>query len=192
MIAGIDYGSKLAGTTAIAWLEGDSLQIRQSEKKKDADAFLKDLLTAHQFKIVGLDAPLSLPAKLLDKNATGDYFYREADKVLNAMSPMFLGGLTARALKLRDELEASVETMIEAYPKAFVQQLGYRHLYQKKALATLQDFYGELQKEYPHIKYPRISNWHQLDAILAFLIADKYQKGTHSMAGDEREGVIIY
>lgn len=192
MIAGIDYGSKTAGTTVVAWLETDTICLQQSEKNKDADAFLKAIVTSQNFQIIGLDAPLSLPARLVDKSAEGDYFYREADKVLNAMSPMFLGGLTARAIKLRDELDDEVGEMIEAYPKAFVQKLPFRADYQKKNLSTLRTFYEQLQAEYPQFQYPKVHNWHQLDAILALLITYQYSNGTHSAAGSPHEGLIIY
>ena len=192
MIAGIDYGSKTAGTTVVAWAEGEKIYFAQSEKNKDADLFLTQFIATKHFHLIALDAPLSLPAKLISRTSDGDYFYRKADKELRAMSPMFLGGLTARAMKLRDDLARAVNTIVEAYPKAFVQLLQYRPLYQKKNLSHLPQFYQELQAEFSDYQYPKVRNWHQVDAIIAFLIADKYQKGIHSSAGDSKEGLIIY
>ena len=40
IFAGVDYGSKMAGTTVVACYDGKSLCFFSSEKKKDADAFL--------------------------------------------------------------------------------------------------------------------------------------------------------
>ena len=41
---GIDYGSKLAGTTVICYKKEGRLQLLQSEKKSDADAFVSQFI----------------------------------------------------------------------------------------------------------------------------------------------------
>lgn len=90
MHLGIDYGSKLAGTTAICYQEGDALTIIQSEKKQDADRFINDTVESLKPEQIFIDAPLSLPAAYFGNG--DDYFYRDCDRQLKAMSPMFLGG----------------------------------------------------------------------------------------------------
>ena len=102
MIAGVDFGSKLSGQTVVAILDNDIIQVQRSEKGKDADDFLLGVLEATKITLVGIDAPLSLPGLYLGNGS--DYFFREADRDLGAMSPMFLGGLTARAIRIRDKL----------------------------------------------------------------------------------------
>lgn len=58
---GIDYGSKMAGTTAIAYLDNGEIKVILSQKNKDADAFI--IATTEQLKpnSIFIDAPLSLP-----------------------------------------------------------------------------------------------------------------------------------
>ena len=64
-IAGIDYGSKRAGTTALALLEtGASLQLYQSGKGEDADAFLLKHLRQRQPTKVFMDAPYPCRASI--------------------------------------------------------------------------------------------------------------------------------
>ena len=98
MHIGIDYGAKLAGTTAICFEQSGQLKIWQSEKKKDADKFVQESIKQLQPTTVFIDAPLSLPLAYFGEGE--NYFYRECDKILKGMSPMFLGGLTARAMRL--------------------------------------------------------------------------------------------
>ena len=104
---GIDYGSKMAGTTVIAYLKSGKLHFAQSQKKKDADLFVENWVAQHQPRAIFLDAPLSLPGVYTEPEAYDDYFYRAGDRLLRAMSPMFLGGLTARAMRLSRRLKAT-------------------------------------------------------------------------------------
>jgi predicted nuclease with RNAse H fold len=101
-IVGIDYGAKLAGTTVAAWNENGSLHWKCSGKKQDADKWLEEKLLQLRPDLIFMDAPLSLPGVYSGQGT--DYFYREGDRALGAMSPMFLGGLTARAMQLKANL----------------------------------------------------------------------------------------
>ena len=78
-IAGIDFGSKFAGTTAISYFNGDSIVTEQSEPKKSADDFLLRMIESRKFSSIFIDAPLSLPGVYLGQSKS-DYFYRECDK----------------------------------------------------------------------------------------------------------------
>ena len=44
---GIDYGSKVAGTTAIYFLDKNTLMCLQSEKKSDADIMIFNFIKEH-------------------------------------------------------------------------------------------------------------------------------------------------
>jgi predicted nuclease with RNAse H fold len=128
ILCGIDYGSKLAGTTAVAWLDTvtQAIAITCSLKGKDADVFLYDCLVKLNPACVFIDAPLSLPGVYSLGGAYTDHFFRQADKQLQAMSPMFLGGLTARAIKLKKELNAISVPVFETYPAAQAIRLGLK------------------------------------------------------------------
>lgn len=96
MHIGIDFGSKLAGTTALCIGEaGEQLQVSSSEKGQDADLFLMAALEGKAPATLCIDAPLSLPLAYRQPNENSDFFYRKADRQAKAMSPLFLGGLTA-------------------------------------------------------------------------------------------------
>lgn len=184
---GIDYGSKLAGTTVICYLKDDQLQTTQVEKKKDADQFIIEFCRSNNVKEIFIDAPLSLPAAYYGKGK--DYFYREADKMLKAMSPMFLGGLTARAIKLKDTLKKDI-TFHEVYPGALIRQNEFLNLYYNKKTNPSKDLINSLKQI---IYYPfKIDNLHQFDAIIAWYIGYKKQLNESTTAGNLEEGLIIF
>ncbi|MFP4471310.1 MAG: hypothetical protein ACLFPE_11525 [Bacteroidales bacterium] len=187
---GIDYGSKLAGTTAICWNDG-GLRFLQSETGKDADRFILEFIYKHYPRQIFIDAPLSLPLAYRD-NTADDFFYRRCDREVNAMSPMFIGGLTARAIKLKRNLESSGIRLFESYPGGLARQLaneipGLAGAY-KTDLETfsclISSFFGVTIESLP-------STWHQADAMLAWLIGLRYEAGLHLEIGDPEEGVIF-
>ncbi|MBK9525389.1 MAG: hypothetical protein IPO39_11705 [Bacteroidetes bacterium] len=100
VLAGIDFGSKMAGTTVIAVAGKTTIRLFSSRKNEDADSFLSVLVKEKGIEELFIDAPLSLPGVYRGILSGNDYFFRESDRVLKAMSPMFLGALTARAMKL--------------------------------------------------------------------------------------------
>ena len=191
-IIGIDYGSKLAGTTVLAIFDTDTKQIRleQSSKKQDADAFVVSTLREHPADIVGIDAPLSLPGVYRDLEEYNDFHYRDADRKAKAMSPMFLGGLTARAMKLASEIEA---TTIEVYPKLGaerhqVQELGYKG--DKEAIAPcLMALVQRTELQFGELS---IGNWHQFDALLALEITWRFHNNLADHYGDAKEGMLYF
>ncbi len=190
MHAGIDYGSKLAGTTAICWAENHKIRFGQSQKKKDADQFIQDWAAGHSPKHIYIDAPLSLPGVYTSIAGCSDYFYRAADKALNAMSPMFLGGLTARAMRMKQQLQDNGIEVWEAYPGGLARQLPldagrYKkdNAYLTAASLVLAELTGLEMPEPP-------KNWHQFDAGLAFLIGQRRLNGTAEPFGQEAEGFI--
>ncbi|RDV16467.1 DUF429 domain-containing protein [Pontibacter diazotrophicus] len=190
---GVDYGAKQAGTTAAAMLLHGQLQVWQSAKGQDADKWLIDLLQKLQPKVLYVDAPLTLPKVYTQANhsPTSDYFYRQADRELQAMSPMFIGGLTARAIKLRVQLAEKGVAVLETYPSALVRQLLPQLPNYKKGLAALPEFAEVLQGllQYKLLEIPQ--NWHQFDALLAWFSGYRHQVGQSLLYGDAREGRVI-
>jgi predicted nuclease with RNAse H fold len=188
-IVGIDYGAKLAGTTVAAWNENGSLHWKCSGKKQDADKWLEEKLLQLRPDLIFMDAPLSLPGVYSGQGT--DYFYREGDRALGAMSPMFLGGLTARAMQLKANLTEEGFQIFETYPARVVQQINNLHeLYHKKNKSTLPDFNNMLQTILPVTWKAAPENWHIADAILAWMGGYRYENGIAEKYGNEKEGLI--
>ena len=183
---GIDYGSKLAGTTVICYQEHDKLCQIQSEKKKDADLFISDFIKKHKPQEIYLDAPLSLPGAF--HGVGEDYFYRECDRETRAMSPMFLGGLTARAMKLAANHKGVV--FKETYPGYFIRTvLGYSEMYSKKSSYT-SELHDQLASDYDIEYKVAPDNWHQVDAVLCWISGWRHESGQGQLLGQAEEGLI--
>ncbi|MDP2188174.1 MAG: DUF429 domain-containing protein [Sphingobacteriaceae bacterium] len=187
MICGIDYGSKMAGTTVCAWPNGSSIELRQSGKKEDADAFLEALIAEIQPQAIYLDAPLSLPG--VYTNNGNDYFYRACDRELACMSPLFLGGLTARAMRLANRWQQQGLSTYEAYPAGLWRQIGSQALMYKKDTKDLAACLELLQTHF-ELSLPAASNWHQFDALLALCVGVRHQQQQANIYGDPQEGLI--
>lgn len=189
---GIDYGSKLAGTTVITYdIQGKLFQIC-SEKKKDADSMIKDAAAELKPSSIFIDAPLSLPNAYYGKG--DDYFYRKADKELKAMSPMFLGGLTARAMKLSAYIRKMNIEVFETYPGALVRSTPtLKEVYTKKGsphIFELMKRVSTLLSEFDITD--QILNLHQVDSLLAWYSGYKHINSNSIKVGDVEEGMIIY
>ena len=190
VIAGIAYGSKLAGTTVVAFLSSadNTITLYQSAKKQDADQFIKEKVATYKPSLIMLDAPLSLPGVYRSLPNYNDYFYRQGDRLLNAMSPMFLGGLTARAMKLIQELHPI--GVKETYPAQQATRLQLRPLGYKKEKRAIEDVLKAMLVHFPYKVTDAINNWHKVDALLALLAAYRYQQQQCDFYGDELEGGI--
>ena len=189
---GIDYGSKMAGTTVITYEEDDHLLQISSSKKQDADAMIIDAAKQLQPTAIFIDAPLSLPNAYFGKG--DDYFYRKADRVLKAMSPMFLGGLTARAMKLTAELRSSKIEVFETYPGALIRSnLALSEVYSKKGKDHIPEMMQSLQSYLGKYHVPvSPENIHQFDSLLTWYSGYRHLTGTSVIIGDKEEGVIVY
>ncbi|MCO6476496.1 MAG: DUF429 domain-containing protein [Phaeodactylibacter sp.] len=190
-IAGIDYGSKLAGTTAIAFPEEGRIRLSQSAKKQDADLFILDWAQRWKPDKIFLDAPLSLPGAYRDGEQYRDFFYRKADKQLKAMSPMFLGGLTARAMQLNAKLQEEGIEVLEVYPAYLARMLEFSREQYKRDKAHLPALAARVSAHLPYPLAGTLSSWHQFDALLALTSGYRYSRGQHLVFGDRAEGVII-
>lgn len=191
-LVGVDYGSKLAGTTVMAYSQDrEELRFLASRKGEDSDVFLQKLLAGLRPERVFIDAPLSLPGVYRALPGYTNYFYREADRKLKAMSPMFLGGLTARAMQLSTALEKENIHFLEVYPAALARHLGMPsqgYKKQKEAFFTLKE---QLMEKY-HLKFPEGMpySWHYFDALLAFLSGLRFERQIVMVEGDEAEGLV--
>jgi predicted nuclease with RNAse H fold len=193
-IAGIDFGSQKAGTTAIAWKNSEEckVQIAISIKNQNADAFLQNCFNQIKPTVIAIDAPLSLPGVYRHMKGYEDYFYRQGDRIVKAMSPLFLGGLTARAMQLADTWHKSAQvTIIETYPRLQAERLQLlEHHYKKEKTYIPQILTQILQHTNWKINTDVIENWHQIDALLALVAAERYQKKATTTYGNEKEGLI--
>ena len=191
MIIGIDYGSKLAGTTVIAFLKKDRVTLLQSEKKKDADRLIREQLALiKEPAIVGFDAPLSLPGVYRSVPDCINFHYRQCDRELGAMSPLFLGGLTARAMQLKYQLESDRCSFFETYPAAQAKRLSLEKYGYKKPDAQYKLLSGAIANELHIDKLPEFNNSHQVDALLALLGAQRIANQKATPVGLKEEGLI--
>lgn len=190
---GLDYGAKLAGTTAVAMLQKKELQVWQSIKGQDADAWLLKLIPELRPDTVFIDAPLSLPAVYgkLPASPIADYFYRTCDRQLQAMSPMFLGGLTARAIRLTAQLTTQGIRVIETYPAGLARLLFPTVVGYKKDTRPSPRIIDVLQEPVGFRIATDISTWHQVDAVLAWISGQRYKQGVATTYGEAPEGQII-
>ena len=189
MIWGIDFGARLSGNTVIAAFQSDCVQLMQCPMSVDANAWISEKYREQQPELIAIDAPLSLPfGYFRDK---GDLHFREADRALAAMSPMFIGGLTARAIEWTRELSCEV---IEAYPSALADLWTFQG--RKKRKEDVTGFFNRCVKprfrEQTGIRksYDEPVNIHQLDAWLALMTAMRYQNGEARSYGNKEEGLI--
>ncbi len=194
MVAGIDYGRRLSGKTVVAFLD-DNLEVsfHSTLKGEDADLAVMQVMKRYPVTIVCIDAPLSLPGVYGGLPGFSDYFFRQCDRITGAMSPMFLGGLTARAMKLKAGLEDTDVKVYEAYPGFTARNmnlgaLGYKK--EKKFLAKCihlvdDQFHGV-------IDHAEIASWHHFDALLALTAAVKIANGRAVAIGDTNEGLIYH
>ncbi len=187
----------MAGTTVICRFDGEKFELLQSTKNQDADQFLLGLCKDKPVQLY-IDAPLSLPGVYRSLPGYSDYFYREADKTVRAMSPMFLGGLTARAMQLQAKLQA-FSPCIEVYPGALARALKLPEAGYKKEINNIPSCQASLLRQFhwpPEILAAALqlccSNWHQFDAFLAWCIGWKHQQQIASVAGKVEEGLIYY
>lgn len=183
---GIDYGAKKAGTTAICYDLNDQLQVIQSQKNKDADLFISQAIKDWSPEYIFIDAPLSLPGAYFEKG--DNFFYRKADLDLKAMSPMFLGGLTARAIKLSKELP--LLPFYETYPTQIVKQYLPDTIGYKKHKEDIISFLQILNKRLPVKCQATLSNWHQVDAVLAWWAGFRWKQQEVRVYGKKEEGLI--
>ncbi|MES2779252.1 MAG: hypothetical protein V4651_05075 [Bacteroidota bacterium] len=193
MWAGIDFGSKTAGTTVICFGNNQTqLDIIGTAQKQDADHFLLSILSGIQPEFATIDAPLTLPFVYTYPERGTDYFYRTVDKELKAMSPMVLGALTARAIQLKHECAVIKVPLFETLPAAFVKQFGLETHYNKKEPKQLIPFIAELLKFFPaNVKLKQLPTWHHVDALIAWITSYRMAHDKQLTFGDDEGQIFI-
>lgn len=192
---GIDYGARYAGTTVIATLSGNGSKVvfEASAKKQDSDRFILDYFSGNPPATIFFDAPLSLPIVYsTPDHPDADYFYRDCDKALGAMSPMFLGGLTARAMSLAVQLRQMGHAVVETYPGALARNMGLKQLgYKAKASeipVCLETLVSQIELD---VDVASVKTWHHFDALLALCSAHRHISNTAESFGSASEGLIV-
>jgi len=191
VIAGVDYGAKLSGNTAVAILKKGKVELFKTKVKENADDFIVEVLTKHQVKMVFIDAPLSLPRSYqgIKEETVPEFFYRQCDKETGAMSPLFLGGLTARAIALKYLLNQKGIEVYETYPSYLCRLLNIERV--KTADGVFEMFHrikNELNGLFGNIEPQTI---HEIDALLALYSAIRFCQQQHVVLGDASEGEIL-
>lgn len=192
-IIGIDFGAQLAGTTccAVKSLESNQVTILSSTKGKSADKFIWECVDKYSPSLIGIDAPLSLPMFYSNPYQYSDNNFRFCDRELSAMSPMFLGGLTSRSMKIRYELERQNINCIEVYPKAFVKKHSLDSLGYKESNENIPNCIEALKNIVDVTVKEPLSNWHEFDSLVALAIAERYYTQNADSVGNE-EGYIYF
>jgi predicted nuclease with RNAse H fold len=190
---GIDYGSKLSGNTVIAILKVNKIYFLEVDRNTDADEFIYNAAMHFKPDVIFIDAPLSLPGIYCGKPGA-DYHFRKADNDLCAMSPMFLGGLTARAMQLKGRIEDSCATKVyETFPRAQAKNYKLDERGYKKRKSNLIACRNTLQDNLSKklfIDCRDIKTWHHIDALLALFGAMRFVMGQALPYGNDEEGLI--
>jgi len=188
---GIDYGKKLSGNTVICIKSGSRVEFFQAEKNRDADRFILEQVPRHLPKRIFIDAPLTLPGAYYDPQNYNDYFFRLCDQQLGAMSPMFLGGLTARAIRMKDLLADMDIALMETYPKALAGQLRLKQMGYRRGKENLEQCSASIM-ETSNLSFEKASvqSWHHLDALLALVSAIRHEQKLSYTYGHPEEGQI--
>ena len=182
-IVGIDFGAQMSGNTVIAHIVDEKIEFNQVVKKQNTDSWIKATIKEIKPETVYIDAPLSLPKAYYGRG--NNFHYRKADIETRAMSPMFLGGLTARAMSLKNSFKNVA--FYEVYP-AFYQSTLIKSNHYKK---DIDSFLFELLKKIPIDLHGTPTNWHQIDALMSLLSGLRHQNNKHLEIGDINEGIII-
>ena len=189
LIVGIDYGNKYAGTTVICYNSRQSIKFIQSSKNADADSFLLNELVYLHPDLIMIDAPLSLPGVYWLGDGYNDHFFRRCDRELKAMSPMFLGGLTARAIGLMKQINGT--EIRETYPRKLVDILQMPASLYKHDIKEIRSFAESLNDKSGILFNPaQLTSWHHVDAFLAFLSGVRYLEKKDRHFGIPEEGIV--
>lgn len=194
VIFGIDYGSKYTGNTVIAILQEKEIFFLQVDKQVDADEFILNAAKHFSPGYIFIDCPLSLPGIYTKVEGCESYHFRVADKELKAMSPMFLGGMVARAMELTNKLKSLNCTVVETYPKILAHQLKMNGKGYKGSSLGLKDCKRHLDKMLEKdftLNTNDITSWHHFDALLSLLSAIRHTEGKSQAYGLPQEGEIV-
>ena len=99
------------------------------------------------------------------------------------MSPMFLGGLTARAMKLRNQ-NVNID-FHETYPGYFIREiLKAKEFYKKKEKVVNEQLIELLKIRLGLPIASPIENYHQLDAVVCWLSGKRHMQNKHLVSNN--------
>ena len=192
-VAGVDYGGKTTGTTVLAVWQAGQFALHPTRVNQNADRWLLNTLTELQPSLVFMDAPLGLPGVYRGLKGCTDYHKRAVDHTVGAMSPMYLGGFTARAMELAAQLTAAGLQVHETYPKQVAKNLGldFAHYKNKKEpTPNIEATWQQLQQKLDWLPtMPAPHSWDMVDATLALHAAMRFASGQGTRLGN-KEGYI--
>lgn len=186
-LVGIDFGARSSGNTVVCVREKQGYRFHRSPEGGDGDAWLNDLISELRPGSIYIDAPLSLPAAYFNRG--NDYAFRLADRLAGGMSPMFLGGLTARAMALADAWRKAGISVHEAYPSALI-----RHAWESldiKPRVAIPRSKLRIMAGMVLLPPPSPADRHEADAWLCWVIGHRHQRGEAKAFGNAEEGVIL-
>lgn len=194
LMFGIAYGSKLSGNTVISIMKNNKIYFLDVDENVDCDEFILNAARHFKPEIVYINAPLSVPAVYKCVNGFKDHQFRKADKELCSISPMIIGGVTARAIELKEKLEAELETKVyETCSKS--QAKNYcldQHGYKKNGLhlVSCRNHIGAQLSKKVMFDCTDVKTWNHLDAFLSLITAMRFVMGMANSHGDPDEGLI--
>lgn len=190
--AGIDFGGKMSGTSVIAVPGQTTIRLFNCEKNEDADKFLLDIIQQKKIRCVFLDAPLTLPGIYRGLPTTEDYFFRESDQKLKSVSPMLMGGLTARAMKFSSVLRKSGIECYEVYPPAFISRMKLNAMGYKKETEQIPEISEKISGIIGLPLMHELNTWNEVDALIGLAIGKLFQQNKAELCGTMDEGIVYY
>lgn len=194
VLFGINFGSKLSGNTVISLVKQNKIYFIDVDEDVDADMFIYNAAKHFRPDVVFLNAPLSLPGAYTNTCSYSDYEYREADKQICSISPMIAGGITARAMALKDKLESDFDSKVyETCSKAQAQNydlLKKGYMTNQLNLFTCRNHISDQLSPKMMFRCQDIKTWGHLDAMLSLITAMRFVTGQALPYGNNEEGLI--
>lgn len=187
MHIGIDFGARTAGNTVVCERRGSLFRFHRCAKDEDGDTWLRACVEELRPNSIYIDAPLSLPDAYFGRGT--DHFFRMADRQSKGMSPMFLGGLTARAIALSKEWRKLGIAVHEAYPAALIRQEW--DMLKVISGRTIPKHKLRIMAGMVQLPPPDPADRHEADAWLCWVIGERHRSGRATIFGREEEGLII-
>jgi len=200
---GIDLTSAEARPSACLGLDRELRLIYSGFLNQDSD--ILRVVRHHQFELVAIDAPLSLPEGLccLEEGCScqpkAEVKGRSCERVLARLGiPCYfttkksiIKAMVYRGIRLRAELETTGYEVIEVYPYASKVCLFGGGLPAKSKPAGLAFLKQHISRLLPNIApYVDGFNHHLCDATVAAYTAFLYSAGKTKLCGEAGEGII--
>jgi predicted nuclease with RNAse H fold len=180
-VLGLDLAGSPKRKTGYAYFDG---KLRVGTLHTDEEI----ISLAQGFRLVMIDAPLSLPEGRESIEDKGPH-YRECDLKLKSMGirffPISLGPmrlLTERGIRIRGELEKKGIQILETFPGGVYDRLGVK----RKDKRAIRELYLRLGLPLEERNYSQ----DELDAIACFLVGVYHLEGRSKMV-DGKDGRIF-